>query len=61
MTRLCSHPVLFPEHSYQISVVNLVLRTKQAVSSPSTEGRGCWASQTPTIEESKASHCSPQL
>lgn len=48
MTRLCSG--LFPEQSYQILVANLVLRTKQAVSSPSTEGRSCWATQTPTME-----------
>lgn len=53
MTGLCSHPVLSPEQSYQILVVNLVLKRKQAVSSPSTEGRDCWATQTPITEGSK--------
>lgn len=38
MTGLCSQPALFPEQSYQILVVTLVLTTKQPVSSLSTGG-----------------------
>lgn len=62
MTRLCSRHALFPEQSYQILVVNLVLTTKQPVSSPNTGGlywhRGCGATQSPTTEGSKqASSC----
>lgn len=60
-TRLCSQPAL-SQQSYQILTINLVLLTKQPVSSPSAGGlswhRGRWATQTPMAEGRKqALHC----